>query len=197
MNGSKSKQVHTLTLGQGDCLSMILRNKLLRSHGLISKVKCTAHRLKASVDSGAMWPLSGEIHEKCGLISGLINWDIHPFRYRNPAPQQYQCRERHFWNRWEDRQVWLIFYAVLFYSLFIQCLYEPMLFAYDGKTSGTGVLRSSNFGLTSHTWMHLKKKCFQWELLSCLRGLFSSWRNAKRGGGVWSCEREQEVSADL
>lgn len=84
---------------QTDCLSMILRNKLLLSHGLISKVKCTANRFKASFESGAIWSVSSKINEKCGLILGLIDCVIHPFGYGVPSPSQYQCRKQQFRNR--------------------------------------------------------------------------------------------------
>lgn len=54
------------------------RNQLLRSPGSISKVKCTANRFRASLESGAIWRVSSMINEKSGLILGLIDCVSHP-----------------------------------------------------------------------------------------------------------------------
>lgn len=53
------------------------RNQLLCSPGSISKVKCTANRFRASLESGAIWQVSSMINEKSGLILGLIDCVSH------------------------------------------------------------------------------------------------------------------------
>lgn len=54
------------------------RTQLLRSPESISKVKCTANRFRASLESGAIWLVSSMINEKSGPILGLIDCVSHP-----------------------------------------------------------------------------------------------------------------------
>ena len=49
------------------------QNSNLRAPQGLAKVKCTANRFRASLESGAIWLLSSVINEKYGLISGLID----------------------------------------------------------------------------------------------------------------------------
>lgn len=91
--------LHWLT----DCFNSLKKNQLLY-HEPTSKVKCTANRFKASTESGAIWPVSSMINEKCRLILGLIDCVSHLFGYGVPCPLHRQHWQQKLLNRCKDLQ---------------------------------------------------------------------------------------------